>query len=64
VAVGTTVTFTNMDATAHTVTAKDGSFQSGSIAPGASWTHTFDTAGTFDFFCEFHANMSDTITVQ
>jgi len=64
VPVGTTVTFVNKDATAHTVTDKAGSFQSNKIDAGASWSYTFDTAGTFTYFCEYHANMIGTITVQ
>ena len=64
VSVGTTVTFKNGDTVPHTVTDKGGSFQSDKIDAGATWTHTFDTAGTFDFFCEFHANMAGTITVE
>ena len=35
VEVGDMVTWTNMDSTAHTVTALDGSFDSGPLAPGA-----------------------------
>ena len=68
VAKGTTVTFTNGDAAAHTVTSgangtKDGKFDR-QVAAGASTTVTFDTAGTFDYFCTIHASMKGTITVQ
>ena len=62
--VGTTVTFVNKDATAHTVTDKGGTFQSNKIDPGASWSYTFNTAGTYTYFCEYHANMVGTIIVQ
>jgi plastocyanin len=64
VTVGTTVTWTNNDSTAHTVTADDGSFQSGKIDPGASWSYTFDTAGTFAYHCEYHSGMTGTVTVS
>ena len=65
VAVGTTVTWTNEDTVPHTVTQTGGSgFQSGKLDPGATFSFTFDTAGTFDYFCEFHANMKGTITVK
>jgi plastocyanin len=60
---GTTVTWTNEDGTQHTATAADGSFDSGAIAEGDTFSHTFDTAGTFDYVCTFHRNMSATITV-
>jgi plastocyanin len=64
VAVGTTVTWTNNDTSPHTATSDDGTFQSGKIDPGASFSFTFDTAGTYEYHCEFHANMHGTITVK
>ena len=60
---GTTITVTNNDTTAHTVTADDGSFDTGKIDPGASATITLDTAGTFAYHCNFHPNMKASITV-
>jgi len=64
VPVGTTVTWTNNDSTAHTVTADDGSFKSGNVDPGATFSFTFSTAGTFNYHCEIHPNMTASITVQ
>jgi plastocyanin len=63
VAVGDTVTWTNNDTVPHTVTANDGSFQSGTMQPGATFSFTFTGAGTFDYHCEFHANMSGQVVV-
>lgn len=63
-AVGTTVTFTNDDAQAHTATADDRSFNSDSIAAGANVPVTFDTAGTFMYFCSFHPFMKGTVVVE
>ena len=63
VAVGTTVAVTNDDSATHTWTSEDGTFDSGSIAPGESFEFTFDTAGTFAYHCNFHASMQGTITV-
>jgi predicted lipoprotein with Yx(FWY)xxD motif/plastocyanin len=60
---GTTVTWTNTGAVAHTVTASDGSFDSGHVAPGATFQHTFATAGTFTFHCAIHASMTGTVVV-
>ena len=64
VAAGTTVTWTNDDTAAHTATADDGSFDSSSIAPGATFSQAFDTAGTFAYHCSIHPNMTATIEVD
>jgi plastocyanin len=63
--VGATVTWTNSDTVPHTATAQDrGVLQSGTLNPGDSYSQTFDQPGTFDYFCEFHANMKGTIIVK
>ena len=31
---------------------------------GESFTQTFDTAGTYEYFCEFHPNMKGSIVVE
>jgi plastocyanin len=62
VKVGGTVTWTNNDSVAHTVTAAG--FDSGSIAPGATYSHTFDTAGSIDYHCSVHPQMTGKVTVQ
>jgi plastocyanin len=62
ITVGTTVTWTNMDSAPHTATSS-GNFQSDRLDQGASYSFTFEEAGTFDYFCEFHPNMTSTITV-
>jgi plastocyanin len=65
VPVGGSVTWTNDDSTPHTATGQDRAvLQSGTIASGESFTQKFDTAGTYEYFCEFHANMKGTIVVQ
>jgi plastocyanin len=65
VPVGGSVTWTNDDPAPHTATGLDReALQSGTIAQGESFTQTFDTAGTFDYFCEFHANMKGSIVVE
>lgn len=68
VAKGTKVTFTNNDSTTHTVTSganrtKDGKFDQ-SLDANATTTITFDTPGTFEYFCTLHSSMKGTITVQ
>ena len=60
---GTTVTWTQNDAMPHTVTADDGSFDSGILEPGASFTFEFDELGTFRYTCILHPAMIGTVTV-
>lgn len=62
---GVVITWTNKDAVAHTVTANDGSFDSGDIQPGATFQHTFTTRGkTVSYHCRIHTYMIGTITVN
>jgi plastocyanin len=63
VPVGGTVTWTNSDITTHTTTALAGAWNA-TMAPGASFSRVFPTAGTFDYKCTIHAAMSGTITVK
>ena len=62
--IGDTVVFANNDSVAHTATANDGSFDTGTIQPGESASVTFTTAGTFSYFCQIHPSMSGSVTVQ
>jgi plastocyanin len=64
VATGTKVTWTNSDATAHTATADDSSFDTGDLDKGDSATVTFDKPGSFTYYCRFHAFMKATVEVQ
>jgi plastocyanin len=65
VPVGGSITWTNDDSTPHTATGNDRAvLQSGTIKPGETFTQTFDTAGSFDYFCEFHAGMKGKIVVE
>lgn len=64
VAKGTEVTWTNNDATTHTVTADDGSFDSGNIPSGGTFKHTFNTAGTIKYHCAIHPMMMASVVVK
>jgi plastocyanin len=64
VSVGTTVTWTNNDATIHTVTSNTGLFESGQLSKGSHFSHTFSTAGTFAYHCSIHPEMTGTVKVQ
>jgi plastocyanin len=61
--VGTTVTWTNAGEAPHTATADDGAFDSGSLAPGESFSFTFEEAGEFPYHCDVHPRMQATIIV-
>jgi plastocyanin len=66
--VGTTVVWTSEDNAPHTVTADDGSFDSGNLKKGDSFSFTFTKAGTFPYYCAYHGTaggggMAGTITV-
>ena len=62
--VGDSVTWTNSDAQAHTATADDASFDTGTIGNNTSKAVTFATAGVFAYHCSIHAAMIGTVTVQ
>jgi len=64
VSVGDIVTWTNMDATPHTVTADGGSFDSGNMAEDDTFSHTFNEAGTFGYTCTIHPYMQGTVIVE
>ncbi|MGQ0742839.1 MAG: plastocyanin/azurin family copper-binding protein [Acidimicrobiales bacterium] len=65
VAPGDTVTWTNSDNVRHTVTSRGGSeLASPDIKAGESFSHTFATVGTFNYFCEIHPDMKGTVTVS
>lgn len=61
VGAGDMVTWTNKDSVPHTVTGDN--FSSGTLNSGESYSYTFNDAGTFDYKCSFHPQMTGTITV-
>jgi plastocyanin len=61
---GAKVTFTNHDQTNHTATSNGSGFDTGTLAPGASKTLTLKKAGTYSYFCQFHAFMKATVIVK
>lgn len=63
VSVGTTVRWTNADATTHTAAAVGGEFN-GSMAGGATFEHTFTAPGVVDYVCSIHPTMTGEITVE
>ncbi|HEX4867203.1 MAG TPA: cupredoxin domain-containing protein [Acidimicrobiales bacterium] len=64
-AAGAEVTFDNQDGTAHTLTADDGAFDTGPVAPGESATLSAPSEpGTYAFHCEIHPSMTGQLTVE
>ena len=61
---GGTVAWTNRDQLPHTVTADDGAWDSGPIAPGVTWRRTFERPGTYRFHCTPHPFMKGVIVVR
>jgi LPXTG-motif cell wall-anchored protein len=64
VAPGTTVTWVNDGEEPHTSTADDGTWDSGTLQPGESYSFTFDDPGDYSYLCEIHPDMTATITVS
>ncbi|HZQ37563.1 MAG TPA: cupredoxin family copper-binding protein [Dehalococcoidia bacterium] len=63
VPVGGSVVWTNNDAVTHTVTPDAGGIDAHELAPGAGFTQTFNTAGTFSYHCAIHPFMKGSIVV-
>lgn len=67
IAKGGTVTWTNNDSITHTVIddlSNVGGPASGDIAPGQTYTFTFDKTGSFQYHCRIHPSMRGTIVVK
>jgi hypothetical protein len=64
VQVGDTVTWSNVDDRPHTVTSDDGTFDSGNMNEGASFSFTFTEPGTYTYVCAYHDEMRATIVVE
>ena len=60
---GTVVTWTNRDTVPHTATSTQGTFDSGNLNPGQSFSFTCEQAGSYDYVCQYHPNMRGTVTV-
>ena len=64
VAVGTTVKWVNHDDIPHLVVNKDKAFRSKALDTDDSFSYTFDSAGTFDYFCALHPHMVGKVIVK
>ena len=62
---GTKVTWTNNDSATHQIVSKGDPFPGdGTIDSGQSYSVTFDTPGTYDYFCGIHNSMTGSIVVS
>jgi plastocyanin len=64
IATGSAIKWTNADTKAHQVVANSGAFASPTIAAGRSWTHTFNTAGTFRYHDALHPALTGKVVVS
>ena len=68
--VGGEVIWENADTMSHTITSgtaaggPDGHFDSSLVMAGSTFSHTFDEAGTFDYFCMVHPWMVGSVVVS
>lgn len=63
--VGTTVTWTNYDGAAHTVTSNEGEeLKSPLFGQDGTFSYTFDEPGEYFYHCEPHPNMKGLVTVR
>jgi plastocyanin len=61
---GETVEWSNVSTRRHTVTADDGSFDSGDLFGGDHFSWTFNTTGSFSYHCRIHAGMTGEVDVR
>lgn len=62
---GDTVIWNQTGPHTHTVTSTTpaGELNSGDLVTGAQYSHTFNTAGTFNYHCSIHTSMTGSVTV-
>jgi plastocyanin len=60
---GSTVKFVEEDEVPHTVTASDGSFDSGNLNQKQTWTHLFAKPGAYAYYCAYHTYMKGKIII-
>jgi len=63
IAPGETVRWFNDDALPHTVSASDGGWDSGNLAPGQTFERRFDEPGSYPYLCRYHPGMVGTVEV-
>jgi plastocyanin len=61
---GTTVTWINRDDIPHTVVSTDKAFKSKVLDTDEKFSYTFNTAGSFPYFCSIHSKMTGKVVVK
>ena len=64
VPVGTTVTWTNHDDIPHNVVSPEQKFKSPVLDTDETFSHTFDAAGTYKYYCSIHPRMTGQVVVR
>jgi plastocyanin len=62
--VGTTVTWTNHDDIPHNVVSPDQKFKSPVLDTDGVFSHTFEVAGTYKYYCSIHPRMTGQVVVR
>jgi plastocyanin len=60
---GTTVVWTNLDDVGHTVTGNSGGPDSALFGKNQTYSYTFNTVGSFPYYCQPHPSMTGVVTV-
>ena len=64
VSAGTSIKWTNKESVTHNVISDNGTFASGDLGNGGTFSFTFSTAGTYPYSCSHHLDMKGTVIVQ
>jgi 3',5'-cyclic-AMP phosphodiesterase len=64
VPLGATITWTNRDDVPHTVVSTEQKFKSPVLDTGEKFSHRFDDAGTYKYFCSLHPKMTGQVVVE
>lgn len=61
---GDTIRWVNRDIVSHTVTADDGSFDSGEVPPGGEFVWVVEGDGPISYICLYHPTMTGRVEVS
>jgi plastocyanin len=64
ISIGTTITWRNLDSVEHTVTDRNGAFDSSLFGRNETFSHLFTEAGEYDYYCIPHPFMTGKVIVE